>query len=275
VAAVLALFSSLTWGSADFIAGVASRTRSVWAVVAGSQLIGLVAVLIAATAAGEWGADIGWLPWGLFGGLAGTIGLICFYTALATGTMGVVSPIASMGVVVPVVVGFASGDSPSEVQLAGIALALVGVVAASGPELSGDTGRRPVLMAAVAGVMFGLVFIGIDRGSAASPVMTLVGMRLASSCGLLAAAAILRTTAGLRAADLPILAVVGLGDLGANFMFAVATTRGLVSLVSVLGALYPVVTVLLARLVLAERMRPIQTMGVAIALTGVALISAG
>jgi drug/metabolite transporter (DMT)-like permease len=275
VAAVLALLSSLTWGSADFVAGVASRTRSPWGVVAGSQLVGLVAVLIATIPARSWDADMGWLPWGLFAGTAGGIGLICFYTALATGTMGVVSPIAALGVVVPVVVGFASGDSPSGAQLAGIALALVGIVAASGPELSGDDGRRPVLLAVVAGVMFGLVFIGIDQGSATSPLMTLVGMRMASCAGLLGAAAILRTTAGLRVADLPVLAAVGLADLGANFMFGLATTRGLVSLVSVLGALYPVVTVLLARLVLAERLRPIQTMGVAIALTGVTLISAG
>jgi drug/metabolite transporter (DMT)-like permease len=275
VAAVLALLSSVTWGSADFLAGMASRTRSAWAVVAGSQLIGLVAVLVAATAAGTWGADIGWLPWGLFAGLTGCIGLICFYTALATGTMGVVSPIASMGAVVPVVVGFASGESPSGTQLAGIALALVGVVAASGPELSGDTGGRPVLLAVVAGVMFGLVFVGLDQGSASSPLMTLVGMRLASCGALLAVAAIFRTTAGLRVADLPLLAIVGLGDLGANFMFGLASTRGLVSLVSVLGALYPVVTVLLARLVLAERLRLIQALGVVVALTGVVLISAG
>jgi drug/metabolite transporter (DMT)-like permease len=275
VAAVLALLSSVTWGSADFLAGVASRTRSAWAVLAGSQLIGLVAVLVAATAAGTWGADIGWLPWGLFAGATGCIGLICFYTALATGTMGVVSPIASMGAIVPVVVGFASGESPSGTQLAGIALALVGVVAASGPELSGDTGGRPVLLAVVAGAMFGLVFVGLDQGSASSPLMTLLGMRLASCGALLAGAAIFRTTAGLRVADLPLLAVVGLADLGANFMFGLASTRGLVSLVSVLGSLYPVVTVLLARLVLAERLRLIQAVGVAVALTGVVLISAG
>ena len=275
MAAVLALLSSLTWGSADFVAGVASRTRSAWAVLAGSQLIGLVAVLIAATAAGTWRADIGWLPWGLFAGTTGCIGLICFYTALSTGTMSVVSPIASTGVVVPIVFGFASGDSPSGAQLTGIALALVGVVAASRPELSGDTGRRPVLLAVVAGAMFGLVFVGLDQGSDSSPLMTLVGMRLASCGALLAAAAIFRTTAGLRVADVPVLAVVGLGDAGANLMFGLATTGGLVSIVSVLGALYPVVTVLLARLVLAERLRLIQAVGVAVALTGVVLISAG
>jgi drug/metabolite transporter (DMT)-like permease len=275
VAAVLALLSSVTWGSADFVAGVASRSRSAWAVFAGSQLIGLVAVLVAATATRAWGADIGWLPWGLFAGAAVCIGLICFYTALATGTMGVVSPIASMGAVVPVVVGFASGESPSRAQLAGIALALVGVAGASGPELSGDTGKRPLLLAVVAGAMFGLVVVCLDQGSAASPLMTLVAMRLASCVGILAVAAIFRTTAGLRAVDLPVLALVGLGNLAAAFMFALATTGGLVSIVGVLGALYPVVTVLLAWLFLAERLRLIQTLGVAVALTGVVLISAG
>jgi drug/metabolite transporter (DMT)-like permease len=275
VAAVLALLSSITWGSADFLAGVASRRRSAIAVLGGSQLIGLVVVLVVATASGSWGASIGWLTWGMFAGASGGIGLMCFYSALASGTMGVVSPIASMGAVVPVTVGFASGESPSTAQIAGIGLALVGVVAASGPELSGGSGRRPVLLAVVAGLMFGLVFIGLDHGSKSSPLMTLVGMRLTSCAGLLIAALVARSTGGLRASDAPILTAVGLGDLGANFMFGLASNRGLVSLVSVLGALYPVVTVLLARFLLAERLRSIQIVGVAIAIAGVALISTG
>ncbi len=275
MAAFLALMSSLTWGSADFLAGVASRRRPAVAVLAGSQLIGLVAVLIAATLAHSWGADIGWLPWGIMAGATGGLGLICFYTALASGTMGVVSPIASMGAVLPVVVGFASGESPTTAQLVGIGLALVGVVAASGPELSGRTGRRPVLLAVVAGVMFGLVFIGLDHGSRSSPLMTLVGMRLTSCTALLGLALAFRTTAGLRAADFPVLAAVGLGDLGANFLFGLASNRGLVSIVSVLGALYPVVTVLLARFFLSERLRWIQRLGVGVALAGVVLISGG
>jgi drug/metabolite transporter (DMT)-like permease len=275
MAALLALMSSLTWGSADFLAGVASRRRSAMAVLGSSQLIGLVAVLVAATVTGSWGASIGWLPWGVFAGASGGVGLACFYSALASGTMGVVSPIASMGAVVPVVVGFASGESPSSYQVAGIGLALVGVVAASGPELSGGTGRRPVLLAVAAGAMFGLVFIGLDHGAKSSPLMTLVGMRLTSCTGLAIAALVARSSGGLRIGDFPILAAVGLGDLGANFMFGLASNRGLVSLVSVLGALYPVVTVLLARFVLSERLRLIQVVGVGIALAGVVLISTG
>jgi drug/metabolite transporter (DMT)-like permease len=274
MAAVLALMSSLVWGSADFLAGVISRRLSATAVVAGSQFVGLVAVVIAATATGGWDADSGWIFWGIFAGSTGTFGLACFYAGLASGTMGVVSPIAALGVVVPLAFGFAMGDSPSPAQLVGIAFALVGVVAASGPELAGTTGARPVLLAAVAGLMFGLVFVGLDRGSESSALMTLVGMRLTSVAGLLAIAVALRTTGGLRFGDLPALAAVGIGDASANFMFGLASTRGLISVVSVLGALYPVVTVLLARWVLHERLRTIQITGVVFALSGVALISA-
>jgi drug/metabolite transporter (DMT)-like permease len=275
MAAVFALISSLLWGSADFLGGVASRRLSAIAVVAGSQLVGLVAVVIAATVSGGWNADPGWIWWGVFAGSTGALGLVCYYAGLASGTMGVVAPIAALGVVVPIVVGFAMGDSPTEAQVAGIALALAGVVAASGPELSGGAGGRPVLLAVLAGIMFGLVFVGINQGAKSSPLMTLLGMRMASGVGLLLVAAALRTTGGIRPVDLPVLTAVGLGDASANLMFGLASNRGLVSLVSVLGALYPVVTVLLARWVLHERLRTIQVAGVAVALSGVVLISAG
>jgi drug/metabolite transporter (DMT)-like permease len=267
--------SSLLWGSADFLGGVASRRRSPIGVVGGSQLVGLLAVLVVAAATNSWGADLGWLPWGVFAGATGCFGLACFYAGLASGMMGIVSPIAALGVVVPIVVGFAMGDSPSAVQLAGIALALVGVVAASGPELSGGAGRRPVLLAMVAGLMFGLVFVGLDQGAKSSALMTLLGMRMTSGLGLLAVGAVLRTTGGIVASDLPILVVVGVGDAAANLCFGLASNRGLVSLVSVLGALYPVVTVLMARWFLRERLRTVQIAGVAVALSGVVLISGG
>jgi drug/metabolite transporter (DMT)-like permease len=161
------------------------------------------------------------------------------------------------------------------VQLLGIALALVGVVAASGPELSGGTGGRPVLLACLAGVAFGFALYFIGRGADHNGVMTLVSMRAATVLLFAVAAISLRSLGGLRARDAGPLAVVGVGDVVANLLFAVASTRGLLSIASALTSFYPVVTTLLARWVLNERLRAIQGIGVVLAVGGVAMITVG
>ncbi len=276
----LALLSSLLWGSADFLGGSISRRRSALVVVGASQFAGLVFISVVAMAAGAVGADRGYLPWAIAAGLSGLVGLVSFYVALAIGTMGVVSPIAALGVVVPVLIGLGRGEQPATLQLAGIAVAVVGVVLASGPELSGRAGAKPLVLAAVAGVGFGLALLFIAEGSRTSTLMTLVTMRM-TSVSVLAVALLVALARGLggrlalSGRDVALVTVVGIGDVGANLTFGLASTRGLVSVVVVLGSLYPVVTVLLARFVLHERLRVAQTVGVAGALVGVAMIAAG
>jgi drug/metabolite transporter (DMT)-like permease len=213
--------------------------------------------------------------------VTGTCGIVAFYRALATGTMGVIAPIAALGVVVPVAVGLSQGDQPSVLQGVGIVVAVTGVVLASGPELrSAEQARRaaalPLLLAAVAAVGFGLVFVALDHGAKTSTVMTLVVMRSASILLLLGFVAVNRSTQ-LRIArtDLPVLVAIGVLDVGANGTFAYATRHGLLSVVSVLSSLYPAITVLLARSVHAERLRGIQIAGVVGALAGVCLIASG
>jgi drug/metabolite transporter (DMT)-like permease len=275
MAALLAIGSSVLWGSSDFLGGLLTRGRSAYAVVAFSQVFGLATIVVVALVTGDWRAGLGYLPWAVGAGLAGGVGLVSYYAALASGTMGVVAPIASMGAIVPVALGIIGGDRPSPLQIVGAVLALVGVGAASGPELSGGTGRRPVLLAALAGAGFGFALYAIGRGAAHNGVMTLLGMR-ASTVVLFAVAAVaLRTVGGVRPRDLAPLALVGIGDVVANLLFAVATTKGLLSIASALTSFYPVVTVLLARWVLHERLRAVQWGGVALALVGVALLSAG
>jgi drug/metabolite transporter (DMT)-like permease len=275
MAALLALGSSVIWGSADFLGGLLTRTRSAYVVVAGSQAFGLLAIAIVALLTGDWREPLGYLPWAVGAGLSGAVGLVAYYAALSSGTMGVVAPIASMGAVVPVILGIAGGEHPSWVQLLGIVLALLGVAAASGPEVSGGTGRRPVVLAAVAGCAFGFALYAIGRGTEHNGVMTLVGMRAATVLMFVLAALALRTTGGIQVRDLGPLALVGVGDVTANVMFAVSTTKGLLSISSALTSFYPVVTVMLARWVLQERLRGVQWAGVGLALGGVALISAG
>lgn len=275
VAVVLALLSSVVWGSADFLGGLASRRRPAVAVVAGSQACGLLAIGVVALATGAWQGPNGWVPWAVLSGIAGTSGLVCFYAALGSGTMGVVSPIAALGAVVPVAIGVVQGERPGVVTTVGLVVALAGAVLASGPELRGGAGARPVLLAALAGVGFGLALVLIERGARYDAVMTLTGMRATSVLAFLAAAVVVRAVGGLTPRDLPVLAVVGVGDVGANLLFALASQRGFLSITALLGSLYPVVTVLLARFVLHERLLRVQVVGVVGALAGVALVALG
>ncbi|MBR7742446.1 EamA family transporter [Phycicoccus sp. BSK3Z-2] len=272
---LVALGSSLVWGTSDFAAGLVSRRRPPVAVVGWTQ--GLALVVLTAVVLGVHGTSVpggGWYPWAVGAGLAGTTGLVCFYTALSTGTMGVVAPIAGLGVVVPVVLGVLGGERPAASAWAGMAVAVVGVTLASGPELRAGLSVRPVALAAVAALGFGFGLFFLDRGARESTLMTLWGMRSTSLLVLLLLALLLRSAGGVRARETPWLLVIGCGDLAANALFALASARGQVSVASVLASLYPVVTVVLARFVLDERLQRVQQVGVALAVVGAVLIAA-
>jgi drug/metabolite transporter (DMT)-like permease len=244
-----------------------------------SQAAGLVAISLVAIATGDWRASLGYLPWAVGAGLAGATGLLMYYRALAVGTMGVISPIAALSVVIPVAVGLANGHWPSAAVGAGIVLALLGVVAASGPERSRGRSLHPVLLAAASAVCFGVTLLFIARGAAHSPVMTMVGMRVASVLPLAAIVLGVRRQPGAAVAASGsarrwmLVVVAGLFDVSANLVFALASTAGTLPVVSILGSLYPAVTVLLARVVHGERLGRMQQCGVVIALLGVALIA--
>lgn len=271
----LALLSAGLWGSADFAGGLVSRRLPPVAVVAWSQGFGLVSVAVAAVVTGAYADPTGWVLWAVLAGVSGSLALVLFYAALSTGTMGVVSPIAALGAVVPVVLGLVAGERPTVLQVVGIVVALFGAAAASGPELAGAGRARPVVLAALAGVGFGLALYLIGRGAESSTLMTLTGMRATSVAAFVVVAVVLRTTGGVGRRDVPALAAIGVADAGANLAFGVASTMGLLSVTAVLGSLYPVATVLLARYVLSERLRPVQQAGVAAALGGVVLLSVG
>ena len=283
VPALLALLASLLWGTADFLGGTATRRLPVASVVGVSQLVALLGLVPVALAVGALDEPRDYLLPGLAAGACGVLALAAFYRALALGTMGVVAPIAALGVVVPVAAGLIEGESPSTLQLAGIAVAVVGVVLASGPELSGRAGVLPVVLAGVAALGFGAVFVliaeGTESGSTGSVVMMLLTMRLVSVLALtvllLGAARSRGLEIGVRRPDLPMLVAIGAFDVGANAAFAVASQSDLISVTAVLASLYPVVTVLLARQVHAERLVGIQLVGVALALAGVVLLAGG
>lgn len=272
----LALGSALAYGSADFAGGMLSRRRPAMAVVGVSMALSLVALLIVVAFTGL-PATLDWLPWSILAGVAGATGLVCFYRSLAFGTVGVVSPISAMGAAIPVIIGLVGGENPGTLQVAGIVLALVGAVLASGPELRGEEHVKAtaVWFAVAAAFGFGIAMWAIARGSATSPLMTLVGMRTTSVAGFAIAAVVLRTIGGVTWRDVPALAGIGLTDVAANGLLGLSTTFGLLSVSAVLSALYPVVTVALAAVLLKERMKPVQVAGTVTALAGVVLIAAG
>jgi drug/metabolite transporter (DMT)-like permease len=278
VATILALVSSLAWGSADFIGGQFSKRYPAFFVVGVAQAFGLVLMLIVATLTGAWSTPTDYLPWAVLASVSGFIGLGLFYVAMATGAVGVVSPITALGGLGPIVLGLATGDQPTATQYVGLLVALVGVVLASGPELSGDTGAKPVLLAIAATVLFGICLVAIAMGSRTSAVMTMTGMRASTVTilGLVGLAALLqgKRTRIRSGRHLGLLGAIGVLDVCANLFYGLATTTGVLSLVSVLGSLYPVVTVLLAWRFLGERLKGIQYLGVVMALGGVAAIVA-
>lgn len=272
---VLALLSSFLWGSADFYGGVLSKRLSPYAVVGASQACGFVAITAVVLIGGRFDGSTDWVGWALMAGCTGAAGLVLFYAALASGTMGVVSPIAALGAIVPVIVALIQGETPSALGFVGMAVALAGAVLASGPELRGETGARSVLLAAGAGVCFGLALTALAYGARKDPILALWGMRLTSLVIFAVVALAVRSLGGLTWSDLPKVTVIGLGDTSANLLFGIAATMGMVSLTSVAGSLYPVATVILAWLVLNERMLKIQVLGVVLALVGITMVSAG
>jgi drug/metabolite transporter (DMT)-like permease len=263
------------WGCADFAGGSLTRRLPVLAVTVISQAAGFAALLVAVAVRGD--IDGRSLMLGMIGGLGGGIGLAAFYKALSLGTMSVVSPIAACGALVPFVVSIATGERPAMVAAVGAVLALAGAVLASVEERrsSSPERARAVVLAGVTAVALGLFVYFLGLGSREGDVLSaLVGARIGSLAILVVLAAGQRATLRLAPRAIGVVAVVGLADVSANALFAFASGHGLLALVSVLGSLYPVMTLLLAHVLLGERLTRAQKAGVGIALAGVVAIAA-
>jgi drug/metabolite transporter (DMT)-like permease len=278
MASLLALLSSALWGSADFFAGRMSKKHHPFAVLGFSQVIGLFVGILILVISGNWQGKVfgfdGFLIPGILAGLAGYIGLACLYEGLSTGRMGVVAPISSMSAVVPLAYALATGDALSTLASVGVFVALIGVFCASGPELSQGMPIKPLLLALGAAAGFGLSLTFIAVGSETSALLTMVSMRGATFFVTISIALKFRTTGKFGRQDLPLLIFIGAADFLANLLLGVATTKGLVSVAMVFGSLYPIATALLAFKFLNERLHKVQYIGIALAVSGVSLISA-
>ena len=281
LAIALGLGSALSWGLGDFVAGLQSRRHHVLAVLAVSQLAGTLGLLALVLVVGGDFPDPGAALWAIAGAIGGILALFALYSALATGTMSLVAPISATGAALPVGVGVALGERPGALQWVGLALAMAGIVAASREPAHEDneraaSHRRAVVLALFAALGFGLFFLGLDRATAdADPLPTTLVGRLASVSLALLVLAVSRPPVPRAGAAIGFIVLAGLFDAGANALYALATKEGLLSVVSVLGSLYPAVTVVLARLVLRERIAWWQGVGVVVTLGGVGLVAAG
>jgi drug/metabolite transporter (DMT)-like permease len=275
MAALLALLSSFTWGTADFLGGILSKRRNAIAVIGGSQPFGLIAITIVALAFNKFWFNEQIIIYGIFAGLIGMLALMAYYQALATGSMGIVAPIGSLGVLVPLVYAYLDGDKPTTMQNIGIAAAIIGVVLASGPEFRGGTKSAPILLALGAAVFFGFVVLFMAKGGQINAPATVVVMRVSQVSVMLTLALVLRTLGGLKREDVPLLAATGSMDAIANVFFTTAASIGMLSIVSVLGSLFPIATGILAWWFLKERLIPIQYIGIVVTMAGVVAITSG
>jgi drug/metabolite transporter (DMT)-like permease len=277
-AVLLSLASSLSFGVADFLGGVASRRLAVVTVLLLSQAAGLAGIAVLVAARADAPPDAVFVPLAALSAVLGTAGVAALYRGLATGLMSVVAPIAAAAAVIPVVAGALRGEAPTALQNGGIALTLGGVVLVSRTRAAHGAGARLAAGAGLgltAAVLFGLFLVSFEAASENDPYWAVLALRVASVALLLGAAAVLRPSLRVERRGLGVLAVIGLLDMAGNAFFAVATTKGLIGVVSVLSSLYPIVTIGLARIVLGERLHPVQAAGVAAALAGVGLIAAG
>ena len=277
---LLALAASAAWGGGDFLGGRASRGMTALGVATFSKVAGATGLAIACLLAGD-------LPsreeagWAIGTGLCGAVGLVALYRALALGPMSLVAPLTACSGAVPVVVALATGDVPGPLTSAGLFVAFAGAVVVSRPPAAGaPTGMPRAALAhsliAAGGLGFGLTFL---QQAAQAPGDATLGLALVAA--LVTTTLLLVVSASRGALARPprdlLAAVVGCGvlDVGANVLFIQASAEGEAAAVAVLGSLYPLATVLLARAWLGERMSATQGAGVLAAMAGVAAIAAG
>ena len=270
----LALGASLSWGVGDFFGPLKGRTLGALPVLLYVQLGGLLTIVLVVATRGKGPTDATALL-AIPAAISGTLGLYAYYRGIAVGAISIVAPIAGVSAVIPVAFGIATGDRPSTWQWAGMATSLLGVFLASRENEGGRRVAAGVGLALLAAIGFGGYFPPMHAAGNADFWWASLIFRLTSTSVILAAVAVRRPALGVPAVQIPFLALIGTCDMLGVLLFAAASTSGLVSITSVLASLYPIVTVLLARVVLKERVARSQELGVVLTLTGVALISAG
>jgi uncharacterized membrane protein len=273
----LALGSAIVFGAGDFCGGAASRRGGSTGVLLISLPTGLGLLFIVAVALGG-GSTTGALAWGTASGVAGGAALLVFYRALAQGRMSVVAPISGlMAAVVPAAVGVARGDRLSFTAVVGIVLCLVAIcfVSIEPNKGNGGAGIGGPILAACAGTGFGMFFVLIQQADDGT-MWPLVASKAVSVVMVVVTAVVVRTGPPLKdRLTVGIALLAGSMDILGNALYVYAARAGMLSIAGVLSSLYPASTVLLARVVYGERLRPVQRIGLVVALAGVGLVTSG
>jgi uncharacterized membrane protein len=281
---LLGLAAAVLYGSGDFLGGMATRRAHVLTVLALADTAGVV-VALAVAAMSPGTASLAGLAWGISAGLIGGLGLIIFYIGLATGPMSVVAPVSGLvSTILPVAVALAEGERPAVGVYAGALLCLVAIVLASssgatsaGPRPGQAGPGRAIAYGMASGAAFGLFFLLIRNAGQSGEFWPVAAGRIGELASLLIAAAILRRgvlSRGMSGRLLLAAAGAGVIDVVANICYVAATRTGMFGLAVVLASLYPGITVLLARVVLGERLRWVQRAGLALAAIGILLVAA-
>lgn len=281
-----ALAASLCWGVADFIGGAQARRLSVLSVALISQVTGAVLLTVVVAARSVAPPPGGLIAVGVGTGVLGAFAFYGLYATLAMGNMARVAPVLGTAAAIPVLVGLLSGDDPSSAQLVGIGVAVMGVMFLSVERVGEEQDdsqqhtRRALLLALAIAASIGGTLIGIDRMATYDPFWATLLMRLTGATLLIGWAAALGRagrfdTSAVTRGAIASLIIVGTLDVAANTFWAVASTEGLLSLVAVLGSVFPAVTVALAVVILRERLDRLQTVGVGLTLSGSAMIAIG
>jgi len=272
-AVALGLASAVSWGAGDFSGGLATRRAGAHAVVLASQVIGVVVLVGLATAFGEAPPPASRLGWAVLAGVAGALGLLALYRALAAGQMGVGAPVSAvLAPAVPLAAGVIVEGPPTPLQVGGFALALAAVACLAAPERGAGRAARALALPVASGLCFGcfLVLIRLVGGV----YWPLVVARL-TALGLLGAwAGILGGVRVPTGAALGLAALAGVLDAGGNAFFVLAAEAGRLDVAAVLSSLYPAPTVALAWVVLGERLSRLQAAGVGAALAAIVCIAA-
>ena len=269
------LLSGGPWGVAAFLGGVARRRAAVLAVVGLSQGVGLVLALAGLAILRPDVPPAGSVALGVLAGLSGVAGLVAFYRAMSVGSISLIAPVSALGAVVPLTVDLVSGSAPGAPAPLAMLLALAG--AARAARAPGPAPAQGIGLALIAALGFGGFFSLLAASASDSVLWSLAAARGGSTPIALALAAAAGGAASFAMARRTLALVLcgGVLDATANLLFAAGSQRGLVSVVAVLGSLYPVATVALAGVILHERLGRLQGVGAALARAGVALIATG
>jgi len=273
----ISLGAAAAWGVADFYGAIETRRANALSVLSVTQPLGLLLALILIVVIGGGEFQLDHFGWATLAGFVGLGGIAFYFMGMATGTISVVAPVATLGVVVPVVVGLVSGEVPSAMTMVGIVIGIGAIVFLSYEEDPDHKqgARRGLIYGVLAGLGFGLFFVFFDLAEAREPGWAIVGSRLGGTLSILLVLALTRTRPSPVRESAKWLVLIAVMDVLANGLFGLATVNGTLPVVSVGASMYPIFVIALAHLTLGERLQRVQILGGALALAGSALIVLG